>query len=36
MRAVLMPGSDVPPGPVEPDAVVGGLGDVLALVDAWR
>jgi putative hydrolase of the HAD superfamily len=36
MRTVLLPGSDVPPGPVEPDAVVERLADVLALVDGWR
>lgn len=35
MRAILLPGSDVPPGPVEPDAVVAELADVLALVEAW-
>lgn len=41
MRAVLVPHSSIPPeqhGPVlgEPDAVVQRLGDLLAVIDAWR
>lgn len=41
MRAVLLPHSDIPDlqkGPVEgePDAVIQRLGDLLAVVDAWR
>ncbi len=41
MRAVLLPHSDIPEiqkGPVEgdPDAVIQRLGDLLAVVDAWR
>jgi putative hydrolase of the HAD superfamily len=41
MRAVLLPHSDIPEvqkGPVEgePDAVIQRLGDLLAVIDAWR
>jgi putative hydrolase of the HAD superfamily len=41
MRAVLIPHSDIPQhqrGPVEgePDAVIERLGDLLAVIDAWR
>jgi putative hydrolase of the HAD superfamily len=41
MRAVLLPHSDIPEvqkGPVEgePDAVIQRLGDLIAVVDAWR
>jgi putative hydrolase of the HAD superfamily len=41
LRAVLLPHSDIPEvqkGPVEgePDAVIQRLGDLLAVVDAWR
>jgi putative hydrolase of the HAD superfamily len=36
MRAVLRPNPFVPSGPVEPDAVIGSLPELLALVDAWR
>jgi len=41
MRAVLIPHSDIPDnqrGPVEgePDAVIQRLGDLLAVIDAWR
>jgi putative hydrolase of the HAD superfamily len=41
LRAVLLPHSDIPEvqkGPVEgePDAVIQRLGDLLAVIDAWR
>jgi len=36
MRTVLLPASDVPPGPVEPDATAERLADVLAVIDGWR
>jgi putative hydrolase of the HAD superfamily len=36
MRAVLVPHSTVPDHPVEPDATITRLGEVLALVDDWR
>lgn len=41
MRAVLVPHSDIPAvqrGPVEgdPDAVIQDLGELLAVIDAWR
>ncbi len=35
MRTVLLPRSDVPAGPTEPDAVAEQLADVLAIVDRW-
>ena len=36
MRAVLIPNSDVPPYPAAaPDAVIGRLGDLRALIDSW-
>lgn len=35
MRAILVPRSDVPDHPVEPDARVSRLPDVLTLVDGW-
>ena len=36
MRAVLIPGSDVPDHPVVPDARVTRLSQLLPLVDGWR
>ena len=37
MRAVLVPNSDVPAyGEAEPDAVIGRLGDLMPLIDAWQ
>lgn len=35
MRAVLRPNPAVPPHDVEPDATIGSLPELLALVDAW-
>jgi putative hydrolase of the HAD superfamily len=35
MRAVLVPHSAVPAHPVEPDAVIEGLAELLPLVDTW-
>ncbi len=35
MRAVLRPNPFVPAGPVEPDAVIGSLGELLRVVEAW-
>jgi FMN phosphatase YigB (HAD superfamily) len=36
MRAVLLPNSAVPAGPVDPDAVAGELAQVLEIVDGWH
>ncbi|HSP37497.1 MAG TPA: HAD family hydrolase [Frankiaceae bacterium] len=36
MRTILIANSDVPGHPVEPDASITELGDVLGLVDGWR
>jgi HAD superfamily hydrolase (TIGR01509 family) len=36
MRAVLIPGSDVPAHPVVPDARITRLSELLPLVDGWR
>ncbi len=36
MRAVLVPNAEVPGHPVVPDAQIGSLSQLLALVDGWR
>jgi len=36
MRAVLRPNDAVPPGPVQPDAIISSLPALLELVDRWR
>lgn len=36
MRAVLRPNPELPRGPVEPDALIGSLPELLGVVDAWR
>jgi FMN phosphatase YigB (HAD superfamily) len=36
MKAVLRPNGQVPAGPVEPDAVIGSLTELLAVVERWR
>jgi HAD superfamily hydrolase (TIGR01509 family) len=36
MRAVLIPGSDVPDHPVVPDARIARLSQLLPLIDGWR
>lgn len=36
LRAVLRPNPAVPSGPVEPDARIASLPDLLPLIDAWR
>ncbi len=36
MKAVLRPNGQVPGGPVEPDAVIGSLTELLAVVERWR
>ncbi len=35
MRAILVPHSDVPAHPVQPDALVNQLSDIVKLIDAW-
>jgi putative hydrolase of the HAD superfamily len=36
MRTVLLPNGFVPPAPVQPDATISQLWELLPLVDAWR
>ena len=36
MRTIFIANSDVPGHPVEPDATISELGDVLDIVERWR